>query len=579
MNKRMHESTPERSEENRSPVITRLVSLLAIFALAAVAACGGGSGGSSPAPVASAGSSAMANGIVQLIIPNATSSTARSSQFVSAGANSAKVTLNGVAQVFDVSGTSPLCTPSAGGRTCTFSVTAQSGALNVTVTLYDGVAATGNVLGTATGSTTVAAPAAFNVGVDISPVLTTISSHTVSFPNGQPTLANGQSGTGTLTLVYKDPSGTTIPSTSTSAFDVPVQVTTNDTHVTITPASITNANTAISIVYDGSTAVQPQITFTMKKAAATLGTFALNAAGKYTELVVPTTGSDPIGITAGRNGGIWFTEFMVGKIGQVKPPLSATSVIDEYSAGVSNPLEIAAGPTPAASPDPHVWYTDVANHAFGSLDTGLPSPSPQTSGGITLSGGISAGGTYIFLSQPSPSPAVARVNVSNQSNSSFSLPGTCNPGDMAQDGTGNLWIACNTFASIVRLTPATPVTSQISFTLPPGVYSQGIAYGPDNAMWLCDTTGKITRVPLTGSPVTQYAIPGGTCYGVAAGPDGGVWWGEFSPSQVGRIDTTTFGIVEYPVTGGGVRGITKGSDGYMWFTESTGNKIGRMLTP
>ena len=67
-------------------------------------------------------------------------------------------------------------------------------------------------------------------------------------------------------------------------------------------------------------------------------------------------------------------------------------------------------------------------------------------------------------------------------------------------------------------------------------------------------------------------------YGIAAGPDGNLWFTELFGNRIGRI--TPQGVVtEF---GAGIKagaaplGITTGPDGNLWFTEYGGDRIGRI---
>jgi virginiamycin B lyase len=61
-------------------------------------------------------------------------------------------------------------------------------------------------------------------------------------------------------------------------------------------------------------------------------------------------------------------------------------------------------------------------------------------------------------------------------------------------------------------------------------------------------------------------------FGIAAGPDGNLWFTEWK--KIGKISPVTGIITEYNVsTSNG--GITAGPDGCMWYTE-WGNKIGKI---
>ena len=83
------------------------------------------------------------------------------------------------------------------------------------------------------------------------------------------------------------------------------------------------------------------------------------------------------------------------------------------------------------------------------------------------------------------------------------------------------------------------------------------------------TIGKITEF---GLPRSAGADPQGI-----TGPDGNLWFTEYSGNKIGRITptgtVTEFAIptpVSYP------EGITAGPDHNLWLTETTGNNIGRI---
>ena len=109
----------------------------------------------------------------------------------------------------------------------------------------------------------------------------------------------------------------------------------------------------------------------------------------------------------------------------------------------------------------------------------------------------------------------------------------------------------------------------------------GIAAGPDGNLWFTEAGGnKIGRITPTGS-ITEYPVPTANSYpyGIAAGPDGNLWFTEWFGNKIGRI-TPVGSITEYPVPTGDSRplGMAAGPDGNLWFTEYWGNKIGR-ITP
>jgi len=111
----------------------------------------------------------------------------------------------------------------------------------------------------------------------------------------------------------------------------------------------------------------------------------------------------------------------------------------------------------------------------------------------------------------------------------------------------------------------------------------GIAAGPDGNLWFTEyevNHNNIGRITTTGV-VTEFAIPtaGSGPTDVAAGPDGNLWFTELQGNKIGRI-TVAGVITEFPIptAGASPQGITAGPDGNLWFTEEGKDQIGRITT-
>ena len=108
----------------------------------------------------------------------------------------------------------------------------------------------------------------------------------------------------------------------------------------------------------------------------------------------------------------------------------------------------------------------------------------------------------------------------------------------------------------------------------------GITAGPDGALWFTEFSDRIGRITTAGV-ITEYPVPtaGSQTNEITGGPDGALWFTEYTGNKIGRI-TTAGAVTEYPVptADGSPGGITAGPDGALWFTESGYNKIGRITT-
>jgi streptogramin lyase len=150
-----------------------------------------------------------------------------------------------------------------------------------------------------------------------------------------------------------------------------------------------------------------------------------------------------------------------------------------------------------------------------------------------------------------------------------------------------LWFtaAAGSDGAIGRITTEGKVTI---FAAPAG--PQGIAAGPDGALWFTEPyVNRIGRITTDGR-ITEYSN-GITAQpnSIALGPDGAIWFTENAGTggitggglgMIGRI-TTTGEVTQYVrgITAQMLSGIAAGPDGAMWFTESDAislAKIGRI---
>src|ERR1035437_7949938 len=108
-----------------------------------------------------------------------------------------------------------------------------------------------------------------------------------------------------------------------------------------------------------------------------------------------------------------------------------------------------------------------------------------------------------------------------------------------------------------------------------------IVAGPDGALWFNDyTKSQIFRITTSGT-MTSYPTltPFSGPRSIVAGPDGALWFAEDSANKIGRI-TTGGAITEFPLpaTLNGPTGIVRGPDGALWFWDNVNGRIGRITT-
>lgn len=316
-----------------------------------------------------------------------------------------------------------------------------------------------------------------------------------------------------------------------------------------------------------------------------------------TEFSITTQASNPVGITSGPDGALWFTEFSSNKVGRI----SISGTVTELAA----PQSCYGGPQGiTGGPDGALWLTQNQGNDIGRLTTtgvgnvytihttfGGPCGQPLgpfygpkadivrgaddalwfIEGGGNIIGRITTTGTVGEFPLPSSDSHVMGLAVGPDGALWFTevIAGYLTPPGGAVRKVGRL----STGGVVTEFSLPTQTGT---FTIWP---AGGITPGPDGALWFAEgDANKIGRVSTAGA-VTEYAIPTANALpsGITAGADGALWFTESQGNQIGRI--TTSGLVsEYPVptANSAPLGITAGPDGAIWFTEVMGNKIGRI---
>ena len=197
----------------------------------------------------------------------------------------------------------------------------------------------------------------------------------------------------------------------------------------------------------------------------------------------------PVGITAGPDGNLWFTEGK-DKIGKI----TTSGTITEYSLPEeSYPSGIAAGP------DGNLWFADWFSSKIGKI---------TTSGTIT---------EYALPKSSSPEAITAG-------------PGEESALWFTEDGGRN---------KIGKITTSGTITE---YSLPENSRPKGIAVGIDGNLWFTDTgTGKVGMITTSGK-VTEFSLPANSVpKSITPGPggEGAMWFTNWFTSphtaKVGKI--------------------------------------------
>ena len=305
---------------------------------------------------------------------------------------------------------------------------------------------------------------------------------------------------------------------------------------------------------------------------------------EITEFPLADANRNPMDITQGPYGNLWFTENGKDKIGCMDVN---GNLIGEYPlASGSSPWGITAGP------DGNIWFAEAGTNKIGCMDINgnlireISLASNSHPYDITV--GPGPGGTSMLWFTENGTDKIGRMTTAGvfTVHDECTLASGSSPWGITLGPDGNIWFTENGKNKIGRINPAT--TNLDTYTAPeyPTYSAQSKPYditvgpgpGGTTMLWFTENNkDKIGRMTTAGVSTVHdecTLASNSSPWGIALGLDGNIWFTENGRNNIGRINPATTNLdtytcTEYPMfnSGSNPHGITAGPDGNIWFTE------------
>jgi len=238
--------------------------------------------------------------------------------------------------------------------------------------------------------------------------------------------------------------------------------------------------------------------------------------------------STPLGLAIDAGGNLW----IAGSLGAITELNSQGATVANYSSlgGVTTTEGIAVDPSG------NLWVTtSVGVLEFNASGTVL---AKYSSGFIGTRVAIDAAGN-VWLSN-TPSNSVSRVSASGLVGSPISVGAA--PAGFAIDNSGNVYIACFNASTVVKISSSGAILSTIS---PPTTNPGGMAIDATGNIWVSGTS--LVELNSAGTTLANYSAVSGSS-GIAIDQAGNLWTSTLSSSAF-RWPGITIGPQFFPYAG------------------------------
>src|SRR5262245_23736855 len=289
--------------------------------------------------------------------------------------------------------------------------------------------------------------------------------------------------------------------------------------------------------------------------------------GALKQFKVPTANSEPFAITNGSDGNRWFTEGTdftnaPPKIARITPAGAITEIPVDCNGCILT--DIIQGPDNVlyfTSNDP---FLGRYNWQTGTFLAPIPTPNSNA-----LAGRLATHGDDIWFTDFN-NDSLWRYDIPTGLFTQFLVP---EPSDVVVDSAGAVWFSAPLDGSVDRLDPATGAVQPFPVT---GLIPRQLAIATDGQIWftsrfvpqgvgrLDPATGVVTTFPTPDNPGPE---------GIAASPDGSVWFTQTTKGNIARIDDAGVITEAKAVKGSQPFGITVAANGDPWYTMFAASKI------
>lgn len=169
---------------------------------------------------------------------------------------------------------------------------------------------------------------------------------------------------------------------------------------------------------------------------------------------------------------------------------------------------------------------------------------------------------------------LGKLNAATGETKHIKLGNGSSPHGVIMGSDGAAWVTDSGLNAIVRVDPKTEEVKVFALSGVPNINMNTAAFDSKGILWFTGQNGYYGRLDLKSGKIEAFSAPRGRGpYGIAATPEGVIYYASLAGSHIARIEGDNAKVIEPPTAGQGARRVWSDSKGRIWVSEWNSGQV------
>jgi virginiamycin B lyase len=169
---------------------------------------------------------------------------------------------------------------------------------------------------------------------------------------------------------------------------------------------------------------------------------------------------------------------------------------------------------------------------------------------------------------------LGKLNPATGETKHIKLGNGSSPHGVIMGSDGAAWVTDSGLNAIVRVDPKTEEVKVFALSGVPNINMNTAAFDSKGILWFTGQNGYYGRLDVKSGKIEAFSAPRGRGpYGIAATPEGVIYYASLAGSHIARIEGDSAKVIEPPTAGQGARRVWSDSKGRVWVSEWNSGQV------